>query len=103
MPLCVLAVLGSLTGLAPRAHLSDRFVSDPSQHFTLGQSVRALVMQRDAEQVRCQLPLRPVHACVWRGRGGREGQPRGRCACHRMVFLEGGRRRNGCTHGSVMI
>lgn len=40
--------------------LADSFVSDPSAHFTLGQSVTALVQSVDAETQRLGLSLKPL-------------------------------------------
>ncbi|KAK3232629.1 hypothetical protein CYMTET_57026 [Cymbomonas tetramitiformis] len=56
---CFVRFLGRLTGLAPIQHLADAFVSDPRQHFTAGQSVRAQVVETDAARNRCVLSLRP--------------------------------------------
>ena len=42
---CYVRFLGQLTGRAGLAQLADLFVSDPSRHFHVGQSVRAQVVQ----------------------------------------------------------
>lgn len=42
---CYVRFLGQLTGRAGLAQLADSFVSDPSRHYTVGQSVRAQVVQ----------------------------------------------------------
>ena len=42
---CFVRFLGQLTGRAGLAQLADSFVSDPSRHFSIGQSVRAHVVQ----------------------------------------------------------
>ncbi len=44
--------LANVTGLAPRANLSDHFVTDVKDFFSIGQSVQALVVEVDAEAVR---------------------------------------------------
>ena len=50
---CYVRFLGQLTGRAGLAQLADLFVSDPSRHFHVGQSVRAQVVQVRA--YRCHL------------------------------------------------
>ena len=42
---CYVRFLGQLTGRAGLAQLADVFVSDPSRHYQVGQSVRAQVVQ----------------------------------------------------------
>ena len=42
---CYVRFLGHLTGRAGLAQLADSFVSDPHRHFSVGQSVRAQVVQ----------------------------------------------------------
>ena len=42
---CYIRFLGQLTGRAGLAQLADLFVSDPSRHYHVGQSVRAQVVQ----------------------------------------------------------
>ncbi len=42
---CYVRFLGQLTGRAGLAQLADLFVSDPSAHYHVGQSVRAQVVQ----------------------------------------------------------
>lgn len=42
---CYVRFLGQLTGRAGLAQLADSFVSDPSSHYSVGQSVRAQVVQ----------------------------------------------------------
>ncbi len=49
---CYVRFLGQLTGRAGLAQLADLFVSDPSRHFHVGQSVRAQVVQ--VRQCKCQ-------------------------------------------------
>jgi rRNA biogenesis protein RRP5 len=51
--------LRSVVGLAPRAMLSDHFVSNPSDHFYEGQSVRAKVESMDVEEKKLLLSLKP--------------------------------------------
>ena len=62
---CYVRFLGQLTGRAGLAQLADSFVSDPSRHYTVGQSVRAQVVQ-----VRVLLSMRHVRVQV-------EGQEQG--------------------------
>jgi ribosomal protein S1 len=50
---------GSLVGLAPRAHLCDQFVTQPSHHFATGQSVRARVIEVDREKKQFLVTLKP--------------------------------------------
>lgn len=42
---CFVRFLGRLTGLASVPQVADEFVSDPSNHFSVGQSVRAQVLE----------------------------------------------------------
>lgn len=42
---CYVRFLGQLTARAGLAQLADVFVSDPSRHYSVGQSVRAQVVQ----------------------------------------------------------
>jgi rRNA biogenesis protein RRP5 len=51
--------LRSVAGLAPRSMLSDHFVSNPSDHFHPGQSVRACVQTVDLEEKKLTVSLRP--------------------------------------------
>ena len=49
---CYVRFLAQLTGRAGLAQLADLFVSDPSRHFHVGQSVRAQVVQ--VRENKCQ-------------------------------------------------
>ena len=51
--------LGKFTALAPLSQLTDSFVSDPGQHFKVGQSVKALVTSIDEASSRCTVSLKP--------------------------------------------
>ena len=53
---CYIRFLGQLTGRAGLAQLADLFVSDPSRHYHVGQSVRAQVVQVGG--------IKPVHNLV---------------------------------------
>jgi hypothetical protein len=45
---CFVGFLNGVTALAPKNFLSDHFVSNPADHYTLGQSVRCCVVSVDA-------------------------------------------------------
>ena len=51
--------LGKTTALAPRANLSDKFVADPSEFFAFGQTVRARVVDIDADNGTAIVTLKP--------------------------------------------
>ncbi|KAL0048743.1 hypothetical protein WJX82_009925 [Trebouxia sp. C0006] len=55
---CYVRFLGQLTGRAGLAQLADLFVSDPSRHFHVGQSVRAQVVQVDSGKERFTVTLK---------------------------------------------
>ncbi len=57
---CYVRFLGQLTGRAGLAQLADLFVSDPSRHFHVGQSVRAQVVQVRA----CECHPKADQACA---------------------------------------
>jgi len=65
---CFVRFLGRLTGLAPTPQLADTFVTDPKQHYAVGQSVRAQVLEVDLERRRCLFCLKPSQC------GGGEAQ-----------------------------
>ena len=51
--------LGKLTGLAPRAHLCDHFVTSPADHFSPGQTVRARVVEVNPDAEKFIISLKP--------------------------------------------
>jgi rRNA biogenesis protein RRP5 len=51
----------SLTGLAMRGNVADEFVSDPAQHFSVGQSVQARVLKVDSSTKKFELSLKQSH------------------------------------------
>lgn len=55
---CFVRFLGGLTGLASLPQLSDGFVHNPSQHFSIGQSVRAQVVEVNLVSGRFTLSLK---------------------------------------------
>jgi len=55
---CFVRFLGRLTGLAPVPQLADTFVTDPRQHFAVGQSVKAHVLDVDEARSRAVLTLK---------------------------------------------
>ena len=72
---CYVRFLGQLTGRAGLAQLADLFVSDPSRHFHVGQSVRAQVVQ-----VRpCMSAKQSLSQAIREGWGNRLDQQIGVC------------------------
>ncbi|KAH7441212.1 hypothetical protein KP509_03G029000 [Ceratopteris richardii] len=55
---CFVRFLGGLTGLASVPQLVDGFVQDPFQHFTVGQSVRAQVLEVNLDFGRFNVSLK---------------------------------------------
>ncbi|GAX80532.1 hypothetical protein CEUSTIGMA_g7970.t1 [Chlamydomonas eustigma] len=55
--------LGHVTGRAGLSQLADTFVTDPKMQYAEGQSVRAQVVQVDAERKRFSLTLKPSLTC----------------------------------------
>jgi rRNA biogenesis protein RRP5 len=56
---CFVGFLNGVTALAPKNFLSDHFVSNPADHYTLGQSVRCCVVSVDAPAGRAIVTLKP--------------------------------------------